>query len=196
MAQRAMQADTQNLPPMVSQPVASVLHSFGKPGHVAAATFGGSLDPTLTVISRPLVMPTLNAAHTQRSNLEESTLMKREMENQMAFQNKMRALKQQELNKYRTTSNESEKDAASRSINYNTTAAHERNYHDHPLQQAHHNHSNLHEVDFSATDSYYHQGTGDETDPERSRGISIGTHDDFWNTDIMDDQLFEFLMNN
>jgi hypothetical protein len=44
-------------------------------------------------------------ASASRTNLEESNLMKREMQNHMAVQNKMRALKQQELNKTKTTNN-------------------------------------------------------------------------------------------
>jgi SHAQKYF class myb-like DNA-binding protein len=43
-------------------------------------------------------------APSTRSNLEENSLMKREMQSQMAFQNKMRALKLEELKKWRRSS--------------------------------------------------------------------------------------------
>ena len=38
------------------------------------------------------------------------------------------------------------------------------------------------------------QGAGEVDADRRNRGLSIGGADDFWNTDVMDEQLFEFLM--
>jgi hypothetical protein len=123
-----------------------------------------------------------------RTNIEENSMMKREMQNQMELQNKMRALKQQELNKYKNLPPSAQSVPA---VHYepNTAAAMEQ-------------HS---EQKFELTDSNHAQGAGetagsDGDDAGRGenhpRGISIGNQDDFWNTDVVDDQLFEFLMNN
>ena len=36
---------------------------------------------------------------------------------------------------------------------------------------------------------------GDLGEKGRFRGLSMGASDDFWNTDVVDENLFEFLMN-
>ena len=65
-------------------------------------------DPLVGGYAAPASAPTTTTmtAHNNpstRTNLEENTIMKREMQPQMVFQNKMRALKQQELDKYKDT---------------------------------------------------------------------------------------------
>ena len=124
-----------------------------------------------------------------RTNIEENSIMKREMQNQMELQNKMRALKQQELNKYKNLPPLAQTAASVAHYDHGAPAAMEQ-----PSDQK-----------MDARDSNHVQGAGEtagsdgddvargETHP---RGLSWGNQDDFWNTGDVDDQLFDFLMNN
>ena len=162
-----------------------------------------------------------------RTDMEENSLMKREMQNQMALQNKMRALKQQELAKYKHVP------APSGNVKYAASTAPPPGHPTPSMMDAGHDHSmdvTMASASASATtaqptredDHHLHrnhsfgmqtsgshgQGSG-ETDGseannknnvqslERSRLLSFGgVNDDFWSTDMVDDNLFEFLMNN
>jgi SHAQKYF class myb-like DNA-binding protein len=148
--------------------------------------------------------PSVLAAPSVRTNLEENNMMKREMQNQMAFQNKMRALKQQELNKYKNVSsgeqlkeegNNKEKVEDMNHVHYASSSSI-------PMKQQ----QQQDEEDSKAAEAAErYQGAGEaggadpSSDPHvrsRSRGMSMGGSDEFWNTDVVDEQLFEFLMNN
>jgi SHAQKYF class myb-like DNA-binding protein len=139
-------------------------------------------------------VPAAAAVHpSTRSNLEENNMMKREMQNQMAVQNRLRALKQQELNKY-----------------HNITAAHvsqSQHHHDDAEKPSAHEHPVS--MEQTATDSppldpqqqnQQLQGAGEPAagaDASRERNQSMSLEDEeFWNTDVVDEQLFQFLMNN
>lgn len=168
-----------------------------------------------------------------RTNLEASSMMKREMQNQMAFQNKMRALKQQELNKYKNVTNEATNNPGGGGyrqqqqqqghqegptiasapqphqqqqqymdghqesggpLNTTTPEAehHQGSHAPHPQDQHGGNAGGVEGGDGDA------QGAGETAADARARvpSFSIGGHDDFWNADVMDEQLFEFLMDN
>ena len=112
-------------------------------------------------------------------------MMKREMQNQMALQNKMRALKQQELDKYKGADNPHMSNSISiDSVGYTSGVTTS----EQPVQQA---------VQQAA------QGAGEMAgnDMSHNRGdgnnnlLGIENSEDFWQNDVMDDQLFEFLMN-
>jgi hypothetical protein len=62
----------------------------------------------------------------------------------------------------------------------------EQHLHDHDQQQQ----------DFQGAGEAAADGGGVMFEGERNRSMSIGASEDFWNTDVVDDQLFEFLMNN
>lgn len=157
-------------------PVSDVFDSFiaGQPGPLSG--YDG--------LGRPVMAAPQAVAPSTRSNLEESNMMKREMQNQMAFQNKMRALKQQELNKYRRPDGGYEMEHIQA--------------HDHPTEEESED-GILKGAGFADQDF---QGAGETADDgpahgrDRSRGLSIGVSDEFWNSDVVDDQLFEFLLNN
>ena len=123
------------------------------------------------------------ASQSVRTNIEENSAMKREMQNQMALQNKMRALKQQELNKYKNLAGNSVPDKGN-----GGQAAHAATSPDEEDDKA------------ESTDHSLVQGAGElagnDDGTGRLRGLSIGNTDEFWNTDVVDEQLFEFLMNN
>lgn len=109
-----------------------------------------------------------------RNNNEENSLMRRDMQNQMALQKQMRALKQQELNKYKNISLENKESG-------------------NPVTQA----------DPEEAATIHSQGAGEAQGHDmsaasaaRPRTLSLGASDEFWNTDVVDEQLFEFLMNN
>ena len=120
--------------------------------------------------------------------------MKREMQNQMAFQNKMRALKQQELNKSKTPNNGAD--------HHGPMTADLGDDH-HPMDD----HGRIKQSEEESKDEAEdHEGrfeeTGEEAEaghgqtPERAararqRGLSMGASEDFW---VNDEQLFEFLM--
>ena len=177
------------LVPVTSRPLATAAAA------AAAASINAVLDPPLDLnalagaadvahppIAAGAAMKTTSTdaaavltAPSMRTNLEENNLMKREMKNQMAFQNKMRALKQQELNKCRTTSG-SPKDNQNQGED---GAAATDNTNDHPVQGK------------SESDSKEDSLQGSLN---RDR---VGSED--WlsnmNMDVNDEDLFEFLMN-
>lgn len=134
-----------------------------------------------------------------RTTLEENTLMKREMKNQMRFQNKMRALKQQELEKYTKSAVGGEGDETSKG-NREIETAESENTKSNPPRAQHHE-----EQESEAAEGVFasDQGAGetaeamDESAPAsaKERGISVGTPEEFWYNDAFDEQLFEFLAN-
>jgi SHAQKYF class myb-like DNA-binding protein len=208
----------------MNQPVAAVFDAF----------VSGNLPSTGDLVAvNPDGTPTLdkgppNAVPSARSNLEENNMMKREMKNQMAFQNKMRALKMQELKKLKTVGGDEvnginkEGDgsvlhlanavstaaaitANSKAVAFDSTTE-QHQHHDpdqlqpHPLQQLS-SQQHLHDddqqpQDFQGAGEAAADGGGVMFEGERNRSMSIGASEDFWNTDVVDDQLFEFLMNN
>ena len=185
-------------------PVQAVFNSFvsggaplattgaGKPEH----THDGTLPPPpmdSSQAGKPSSSSTMIAAgpSATRTNLEESNMMKREMQNQMALQNKMRALKQQELNKYKDV------DAMQPGHELNETTSTSM-----PLSPTS---VKTEEASPKAGESSggRSQGAGETAAADvasasrhRGRGLSMGGSDEFWNTDVVDDNLFEFLMNN
>lgn len=129
-----------------------------------------------------------------RTNYEENKLMKKEMENQMFFQNKMRDLKQRELNKYKPT-----QEQPNENNNNDAKAATIAPHHIYSAKKKEEGGISTKDSD-SAINRSHGPGENAETNEqgatsERSRGISIGATDEFWNTDVVDEQLFEFLMN-
>jgi len=119
-----------------------------------------------------LLVPRSTGSLGTRGNLEENSMMKREMEYQMVFQNKMRALKQQELDKYKGQNEQEGGVSAATEAGGGKELM-----------------SNLPASQPEAADD-------GEAPRSRQREVSIGAAEDLWNTDIVDDQLFEFLMNN
>lgn len=176
--------------------------SFGAPVPIASSPAISAAGPSVAGVPPPTSSNNAAQATTvvsnpsTRSNLEENNMMKREMQNQMAFQNKMRGLKEQELNKFRNA--EAEKERASHAMTHTTTAATAPS----SGTSGHSVHtmtSFLAAAEKAAADAAHQQGAGelaaDGTDRGRTtRGLSFGGAEDFWNTDVMDDQLFEFLM--
>lgn len=147
LAQRAAAAEAQKQ--RESAAAAAASYDAVVTSHTNAAMAPPPPDPQQPpVVSNP----------STRNNLEENNMMKREMQNQMAFQNKMRGLKQQELNKFLVDG--------------------------HDVLDAGHNlmHGSL------------EQAPSDGSPMRRPASASIGNAEDFWNTDVMDEQLFEFLM--
>jgi SHAQKYF class myb-like DNA-binding protein len=128
-----------------------------------------------------------------RMNIEENTMMKREMQNQMAVQNKMRALKQQELAKYKKGSSPSKSGDVKMSAGGSSSFSHSTSSHPPFPAKDDGNHA--------ATDNSHSQGAGETAGNDmtennrRPHGLSFGNSDDFWNADVSDEQLFEFLMN-
>ena len=174
-----------------------------------------------------------------RTNLEASSMMKREMQNQMAFQNKMRALKQQELNKYKNVmtgasshhqpggnTNTNESSSVGYKQPHEGTSSASQQQQQQQQQQYMENHTQCNKESGPLTtapaDAEHHQGQhtphpqdphdgdgaeGGDTNAQgagetaaaaraREPSFSMGNSDDFWNADVMDEQLFEFLMNN
>jgi SHAQKYF class myb-like DNA-binding protein len=181
VAQRAAQAAAVAVAKK-NQPVAAVFDSFVN-GLPANGQADGDGQANMT---QPAVVPST------RNNLEESNMMKREMKNQMAFRNKMRALKMQELNKCKTLAT-------------TTTGAGEEGHGDHEEADggAEAKHVSIKAAEATADDEHHQhfQGAGEPAADgglcdSRPRIMSFAASDDFWNTDVVDDQLFEFLMNN
>jgi SHAQKYF class myb-like DNA-binding protein len=177
-----------------NQPVAAVFDAFVS-GHLHAGA-DATMDGTGTGTCNNDVKVSPSAVPSMRSNLEENNMMKREMQNQMAFQNKMRALKMQELNKLKTVSGvgeEANKEAEREdgiglaATNANSTVADSSEQQQTQQQQQ----QQLQGAGEPAADSGG-VGFGDS----RNRSMSITASEDFWNTDVVDEQLFEFLMNN
>mmetsp|Transcript_33807 Transcript_33807/g.79678 ORF Transcript_33807/g.79678 Transcript_33807/m.79678 type:complete len:688 (-) Transcript_33807:153-2216(-) len=162
---------------------------------------------------------------TMRTNIEENSMMKREMQNQMALQNKMRALKQQELAKYKNINKGAIPDAMITEALPGSSAS------DHHLSDAvsgtDNNNSGVegdhavavvqqqqHQIGNSNAVAAATQGAGEmvgtEMPPVTTAGhataindgsasnsnnlLGIDSADAFWHTDVVDDQLFEFLM--
>jgi SHAQKYF class myb-like DNA-binding protein len=176
--------------------------------------------PITANVPNPVVPPQCTGS--TRNNLEASSMMKREMQNQMAFQNKMRALKQQELDKYKDVSPSNNNNNRTSSPNSNQNNNNDGGYkHDgsfadnakqqhstvpnqqHGNGQSGQTHHNSHDSNDKRTGDGEEQaqGSGDGESAAaagaRTASFSIGGTDDFWNTsDVMDEQLFEFLMNN
>jgi len=176
MIQRAAEAAKANA---VDSPVQDVFDSFvggGMGANNTAVTPEGSNEQHTQGFDGNAVKPA--PPQSVRTNIEENSMMKREMQSQMRLQNKMRALKQQELNKYKNVPSHSLPEKAIEGHAATTTEEDEEK-----MELA--DHSRL-------------QGAGETAgnDDGRNRGLSIGASDDFWNTDSVDEQLFEFLMNN
>lgn len=129
-----------------------------------------------------------------RTNIEENSIMKREMQNQMVLQNKMRALKEQELAKYKNFDPNPTFDA---SLKSGTMYQYEGGGDADPYHTK--NQSGF--VQASDHDDVHGQGTGELVghdtveNTHRPHGLSFGNNADLWNTDVVDEQLFEFLMN-
>jgi SHAQKYF class myb-like DNA-binding protein len=119
------------------------------------------------------------ASHPSSSrNIEVNSNMKRDMQNQMVFQKKMRALKQEQLNKCKNEKDD--KDGTTFSPFGEGGVG----------QRA----GEVAGRDQVAGDNAGQDGTIGEN--ARLRGLSIAHSEEFWNTDVVDEQLFEFLMNN
>lgn len=135
------------------------------------------------VNSSVLASPALTSD--QRGNntlMEENKMMKQEMRSQMSFQTKMRKLKEQELNKYKSDgtssgphSSSNPQIASSQAITSSSFEPHDAND-DRP----------------GSGGNNYRQSS-----VRKSSCDSIGNIDeDFWKSDeVLDDQLFQFLMN-
>ena len=133
-----------------------------------------------------------------RNNLEVNSLIKREMQSQMEFQNKMRALKQQELNKY--TSKPGMDNNSNNNNNTMNSVAGSDSVHDHNTSDTRQSISNSNNDRTNHNKKHQdYQGAGEaggaDTSSNREHGVSLGEEDEFWNTSVVDDELFDFLMN-
>ncbi|CAJ1891567.1 unnamed protein product [Cylindrotheca closterium] len=133
-----------------------------------------------SIASTACTEETTSSTHPATRNIEVNSHMKRDMQNQMAFQNKMRALKLQELNKIKKVGDGKDLPAAA------AAAA------GHPPQ---HGDDEADEGQVAGENGGHDGADGAQGGAMRSRGISIAASDDFWNSDVVDEQLFEFLMN-
>jgi len=197
-----------------NQPVAAVFQSFVNgqvPGYsnsgvdaAAAPDANNNISPSAAIT--PSASATAGGP-SALSNLEESQVMKREMKNQMAFQNKMRALKQQELNKYKRTEDGGSESQGSDPGGDTREAA--VTLGDECQDYGAASNGGDEPEDYPGSPRPDFQGAGeaaaaadgsgspaDQVRGRQQRGLSIGAAEEFWNTDIMDEQLFEFLMNN
>jgi SHAQKYF class myb-like DNA-binding protein len=166
-----------------------------------------------------------------RHQWEQSSKMKREMEGQMAFQNKMRALKQQELNKYRQGSGGEMVEGMGHPSNGDTDHESHMVWHSFAYESSQPMateaagvasadveddvdgtaNEGVDDVDASSPPLHMQhaqaQSHGEGALPNQRSGsapvnedevrkhkISIGGSEEFWQTDVMDDHLFEFLM--
>jgi SHAQKYF class myb-like DNA-binding protein len=222
------------------QPIQDVFDSFmGASGHPGQHHFGTAAPAPMATSSSigPLAVAALPAgtaplSSSRNHTVEQSNMMKRDMESQRALQNKMRALKQQEFAKYRKTVDNT---AASADETTTTTSrgrpgATRKNVRIAPnrksqqppppsgacesnegnqfaTHQAHEMSQQQMMWSFPAGAPLEPQdprfqgaeaaGTADtEGEEQRMRSLSIGVPEEFWHSDVMDDQLFEFLMNN
>mmetsp|Transcript_3018 Transcript_3018/g.6439 ORF Transcript_3018/g.6439 Transcript_3018/m.6439 type:complete len:1543 (+) Transcript_3018:112-4740(+) len=133
---------------------------------------------------------------------KESKLMKQEMRSQMAFQNKMRALKQIELSKYganspKSTEIEAVDDSATKTLDSckeTSSGNHLDQNHGQTFDEnSHHNHP--HEQDHQEAPAEHKENHGDNHhSPLRERSLSDNPEQEFWNAGDVDDQLFDFLM--
>uniref|UniRef100_A0A6V0AEB9 HTH myb-type domain-containing protein n=1 Tax=Pseudo-nitzschia australis TaxID=44445 RepID=A0A6V0AEB9_9STRA len=194
----AIAAATSNVPPTAAAVTAAAV----------ASSVEFSVDGTMQQSQQsqpPAIM---------RTNIEENSIMKREMQNQMALQNKMRALKQQELAKYKDINKGATPDAVL------TTEASHGSSTDHHLSETGGgiDNSNNVEGDYAVgvVEQQHHQISGSNDAAAATQGEMAGTDmpsgttavhdnnnnnllgidhsDDFWHTDVSDNQLFEFLM--
>jgi SHAQKYF class myb-like DNA-binding protein len=142
---------------------------------------------------------------TTRSNLEENSIMKREMKNQMEFQNKMRALKQQELNKYNNkmsgvnVAHAANADPVRQETTTNTASNVDHGVQtglQHKPQQEYQGAGETGGADTAGRERAGETGGADTAGRERNQSMSLADDDDFWNTAVVDDELFDFLMNN
>eukprot|EP00531_Pseudo-nitzschia_arenysensis_P014779 CAMPEP_0116134620 /NCGR_PEP_ID=MMETSP0329-20121206/10749_1 /TAXON_ID=697910 /ORGANISM="Pseudo-nitzschia arenysensis, Strain B593" /LENGTH=624 /DNA_ID=CAMNT_0003629355 /DNA_START=756 /DNA_END=2630 /DNA_ORIENTATION=+ len=144
-----------------------------------------------------------------RSNIEVNSMMKREMKNQMALQNKMRALKQQELDKYKHINKGATPDAMM------TTMGHDGANQHLPVAMEGNAEGGFASGAGTSEQPTQHQplqhmatqGAGEMAGNDMSSGntgareggngnlLGIENSEEFWHTDVMDDQLFEFLLN-
>jgi SHAQKYF class myb-like DNA-binding protein len=237
-------------------PVQAVFNSFVGNGDMMAPSVGGvgqeftlpdgatmqqsqQLNPASSMEQQGKILPAGTAPTTSptgvlsaappstRTNLEESNMMKREMKSQMALQNKMRALKQNELDKYKNSfkgvGDQGKEKPPTIAPVPSFTHHHQTIQQQHPSQYPQQQqqvpstpfktNNNIDDEDpimmkIGESPVNRTQGAGETagTDgpaqvgalahQERSRALSMGGSDDFWNTDVVDDQLFEFLMNN
>ncbi len=168
-------------------PVEDVFNSFVTGTAPAAAAVGGE---SATDGKLHLQGPTTTAS--MRTNIEENSMMKREMLNQMALQNKMRALKQQELAKY--------KNVASSASNPSTAVIHKGTVDGgigltspQPNREEEFAVQGAGETAGNDGSAEYQRGGGGNMRPH---SLSFGGSEEFWHTDVVDEQLFEFLMNN
>jgi SHAQKYF class myb-like DNA-binding protein len=149
-------------------------------------------------------------------NLEENSMMKREMQNQMAFQNKMRALKQQELIKYKSAAAASssknmlptKKVTVTTTVAASSTAAPNTSFDSSGVQAAVDLQQKLQLQQQQQQQQQEFQGAGESDGADgtaavatgggrdRSASVAMEGEDDFWNTAVVDDELFEFLMSN
>jgi SHAQKYF class myb-like DNA-binding protein len=151
-----------------------------------------------------VLQTTSSIPSSSRSNLEVNSLIKREMQSQMAFQNKMRALKQQELNKYSKTSMDTTmNNTAGTDMGYDlntSSVTSDTPSSSHPTSQIRRNTNKKQQQPSSSHPEY--QGAGETGGADTAaattghrEGVSLGEEDDFWNTSVVDDELFDFLMN-
>jgi len=160
----------------------------------------GANNPSAAATAAAVAAGVEFTADNSRSNIEVNSMIKREMQNQMALQNKMRALKQQELNKYKHVAS----DAIMTLANHDGL----------PIAPTMDSNSNPMEENFAAGVAMSEQALMDQHQdqpPATSTGefsganpqgnnnnsslMGIDNSEDFWHTDVMDDQLFEFLLN-
>jgi len=203
MAQRAAEQEAKKRAAAAeSAPITAVYNSFVSGPNAVPSTTEAVQDPLAVAAGTSAAVVTNPST---RTNLEENTIMKREMQSQMVFQNKMRALKQQELEKYKGMAGAG-----------GAEVVHHAPHHHHQQQQPHDPQHHPEGGMAAATSTPpeaaaqvvdpQEQGagepaaTGDAAPPpqQRARGLSIGAAavaaEEFWNTDMVDDQLFEFLM--
>jgi SHAQKYF class myb-like DNA-binding protein len=183
LIQRSLEASPEGAEATV--PVQDVYSSFtgGSSALVSAVAIGPEHPPE--GILHQQTIPSM------RTNIEENSIMKREMQNQMVLQNKMRALKEQELAKYKIIDTSHDDSRKSTSLFADGGGGND-------LYTAK-NQSGL----VTSNQGVSHgQGTGElaSHDPSdnahhRPHGVSFGNPADLWNADVVDEQLFEFLMN-
>jgi len=122
------------------------------------------------------------------TNFVENKLMKQEMQNQMFFQTKMRDLKQREINRCKPAHEDV-------SLNDCKTADLTPN----PVSTKKKESIIITKNDASTMSCCQRTGENAEVDDigarDRLEGLSVRVNDEFLNTDIVDEQIFEFLMN-
>ncbi len=129
-------------------------------------------------------------------------MMKQEMKSQMAFQNKMRALKQIELSKYGAKAPKStDIGAVDDSAIKKLASGEETSTGNHPdenhgqtfIENSHLSHQHQQHSQEEHAENEESQGD-DHHSPLRERSLSDNPEQEFWNAGDVDDQLFDFLM--